>query len=97
MFAQITDLRLCALMSLRLYVLTPLCPCPLMSALLCPAFFCLRPYVRFRIEVAYGINRKLFYQLHIDQVCSVLRPLGWYKKGLPWNSVMSWRIEILWR
>ena len=68
-----------------------------MSVPLCLAPFCLRPCVRFRIDVAYGINCKLFYQLHIDKVCSVLRPLGLYKKGLPWNSVLSWRIEILWR
>ena len=31
----------------------------------------------------------LFYQLHIGKVCSVLRPLGWYMKGLHWNSVLS--------
>ena len=40
MLAQITDLRLCALMSLRPYVPATLCSCALMSALLC-----LRPYV----------------------------------------------------
>ena len=39
MLAQITDLRLCALMSLRTYVRA------LMSAPLCPASLCLRPYV----------------------------------------------------
>ena len=53
MLAQIADLRLRAPMSLRPYVLAPLCPfalmslcpCALMSATLCPASFCLRPYV----------------------------------------------------
>ena len=35
MLAQITDLRLCALLSLRPYVPVPLCPEP----------FCLRTYV----------------------------------------------------
>ena len=55
MLAQIADLRLCALMSLRPYVLAPLCPCTLMSSPLCPAPLCpatlcpapffLRPYV----------------------------------------------------
>ena len=41
MLAQITDLRLCVLMSLRPYVLASLCPCVLMS--LRP--YVLRPYV----------------------------------------------------
>ena len=50
MLAQLADLRLCALMSLRPYVPAPLCPCALMSvplcpATLCPAPFCLCPYV----------------------------------------------------
>ena len=45
MLAQIADLRICALMSLRPYVLVPLCPCTLMSAPLC-----LRLYVGFRIR-----------------------------------------------
>ena len=58
------------------------------------------------MDVAYGINYILFYQLHIVKVRSVLRPLGWYIKGLPWNSILSGlpiltalfcRIEILWR
>ena len=51
MLAQIADLRLCALQSLRPYVLGPLCPCDLMSALLCPAHFCLRPNV---VDRPYG-------------------------------------------
>ena len=45
MLAQLADLRLCALMSLRLYVPASFCSCALMSAQLCPAPFCLRPYV----------------------------------------------------
>ena len=58
------------------------------------------------MDVAYGINNTLFYQLPIGKVCSVLRPFGWYIKGLPWNSILSgqpiptalfWKIEILWR
>ena len=58
------------------------------------------------MDVAYGINYTLFYQLHISKVSSVLRPLGWYMKSLQWNSIFSgqpiltalfWRIEILWR
>ena len=45
MLARIADLRLCALMSLRPYVLVPyvletLCPCVLLSATLCPAPLC---------------------------------------------------------
>ena len=51
MLAQLADLRLCALMSLCPYV------CALMSVLyvpapLCPAHFCLRPYVvdRYRLH-----------------------------------------------
>ena len=44
MLAQIADFHLCALMSLRPYVPANLCPCALMSAPLCPARFCLRPY-----------------------------------------------------
>ena len=48
MLGEIADLRLCALMSLHSYVLGPLCPRALMSARLCPALFCLRPYVGFR-------------------------------------------------
>ena len=54
MLAQLADLRLCALMSLRPYVPAPLCPRALMflrpyvPATLCPASFCLRPYVGFR-------------------------------------------------
>ena len=51
MLAQIADLRLCALMSLRPYVLEPLCPFALMSAPLCPAPFCLRPYIGFRVQI----------------------------------------------
>ena len=47
MLGEIADLRLCALMSLGPYVLAPLGPCALMSALLCPASFCLRPYAGF--------------------------------------------------
>ena len=35
MLAQLADLRLCALMSLRPYVPAPLCPRDLMSAPLC--------------------------------------------------------------
>ena len=35
MLAQLADLRLCALMSLRSYVPAPLRPCALMSAPLC--------------------------------------------------------------
>ena len=31
----------------------------------------------------------LFYRLHIGKVCSVLRPLGWYMKGFPWNFILS--------
>ena len=45
MLAQLADLRFCALMSLRPYVPVPLCPCARMSAPLCPAPLCLRPYV----------------------------------------------------
>ena len=47
MLAQLADLRFCALMSLLPYVLRPFV-CALMSAALCPAPFCLRPYVGFR-------------------------------------------------
>ena len=36
MLGEIADLRLCALMSLRSYVLAPLCLCTLMSVPLCP-------------------------------------------------------------
>ena len=35
----------CRFTSLRPYVPEPLCPCALMSEPLCPAPFCLRPYV----------------------------------------------------
>ena len=44
------------------------------------------------MDVAYGINYTLFYQLHIGKVCSVSRPLGWlgwYMKGLAWNSILG--------
>ena len=41
------------------------------------------------MDAAYGINYTLFYQLRIGKVCSVLRPLGWYIKGLPWNSIFQ--------
>ena len=34
------------------------------------------------MDVAYGINYTLFYQLHVGKVCSVLKPLGWCMKGL---------------
>ena len=39
------------------------------------------------VDVAYSRNYILFYQLHISKVCSILRFLGWYMKGLPWNSI----------
>ena len=55
MLAQLADLRLCALMSLRPYVPAPLCPCALMSAPLCPAPFCLSPYVVYRLGVSIDI------------------------------------------
>ena len=41
------------------------------------------------MDVAYGINHTLFYQPHIGKVSSVSRPLGWYMKGLRWNSILS--------
>ena len=65
MLAQLAHLRFCALMSLRHYVLVPLCPCALMSLCpdvcalmsaplcpgpLCPGPFCLRPYVVDRVD-----------------------------------------------
>ena len=40
MLAQLADLRLCALMSLRPYVLAALCPCALMSSPLCSVPLC---------------------------------------------------------
>ena len=46
MLAQITDLRLCALISMRPYVPMPLCPHDLMSPEpYVPAPLCLRTYV----------------------------------------------------
>ena len=41
------------------------------------------------MDVAYGIDNALFYQLHIGKVSSVSRPIGWYMKGLPWNSILG--------
>ena len=46
MLAQLADLRFCALMSLRPYVPVPLCP----------ATFCLRPYVVDRYRPTITIN-----------------------------------------
>ena len=40
------------------------------------------------MDVIYGINYTLFYQLHNGKVCSVLRPLDWYMKSLHWNSIL---------
>ena len=56
MLAQLADLRMCALMSLRTYVPRPyvpwpLCPAPLCPVPLCPAPFCMSPYVGFRFKV----------------------------------------------
>ena len=46
MLAHIADLRLCALMSLRTYVLAPLCPFALMALrTYVTAPLCLHPYV----------------------------------------------------
>ena len=40
------------------------------------------------MDVSYGINYTLFYQVHIDKVSSVSRSLGWYMKDLRWNSIL---------
>ena len=41
------------------------------------------------MDVAYGRIYTLFYQILIDKVSSVSRPLGWYIKGLHWISILS--------
>ena len=71
MLAQITDLRLCALMSLSPYVSEPLCP----------ALFCLRPYVIDWISdnrlVSVSLCHQFFYRfsqiVHGTRIASTFR------------------------
>ena len=88
MLAQLADLRLCALMSLRPYVPAPLCPCALMSAPLCPAPLCrVSHYIASRdkygsIHTINGVQMVIWDRLfHVYKALPLCKPLRFVQFG----------------